>query len=133
MYIQPLPGSGSRSVDVNPVDMLTLRRRKTTSSSDADAGGSLRRTWTGSNVSLRLGRLRLNQVDATMIHVRGTDEPEREEAVLSTISTALGVLRDVAGALQTIPYAGAVAVAAVKVLEIRDVCIVLFNAASEVC
>ena len=98
--------------------MLALRRRKTTSSSDADAGGSLRRTWTGNNRSLR--RRRLNQDDATMINARGTDPPEGEEAVISTISTALGVLRDVAGALQTVPYAGAVAVVAVKVLEIRE-------------
>jgi hypothetical protein len=55
-----------------------------------------------------------------MIHAGGTVSPEGEEEVLSTISTALGVLRDVAGALQTIPYAGAVAVVAVKVLEIRE-------------
>jgi hypothetical protein len=55
-----------------------------------------------------------------MIHAERMDSPEGEEAVLSTISTALGVLRDVAGALQTIPYAGAVAAVAVKVLEIRE-------------
>jgi hypothetical protein len=100
--------------------MLALRRRKTTSTggSDADAVGSLRRTWTGNSISLR--RRRLDQDDATMIHARGTDSPEGEEVAISTISMALGVLRDVAGALQTVPYAGAVAVVAVKVLEIRE-------------
>jgi hypothetical protein len=98
---------------------LALRRRKTTSTrgSDADAGGSLRRTWTGNNISLRR---RINQDDATMIHAGRMDSPEGEEAVLSTISTALGVFRDVAGALQTVPYAGAIAGVAVKVLEIRE-------------
>jgi hypothetical protein len=99
--------------------MLALRRRKTTSTriSDADAGGLLRRRWT-SNISLR--RSRLNQDDATMIHTRGTGSPEGEEVFLSTILTALGVLRDVAGVLQTVPYAGAVTVVAMKVLEIRE-------------
>jgi hypothetical protein len=98
---------------------LALKRREATStqSSDADTGGSLRRTWTGNNISLR--RRLLNQDDATLAQTRGTDSPEEEEVVISTISTALGVLRDVAGALQTVPYAGAIAVVAVKVLEIR--------------
>jgi hypothetical protein len=44
------------------------------------------------------------------------------DAVLSTISTTLAVLRDVTGALQSLPYVRVVAVAAVKVLEIREVC-----------
>jgi hypothetical protein len=102
-------------VDVHSINMFVLRRRKTTSSIAADAVGSLRRTWTGSTISLR--RRRLNQVDATLIHALETEG----EVVLSTISTALGVLRDIACAFQAAPYAGAIAVVAVKVLEIREV------------
>ena len=83
-----------------------------TRSSDADADGSHRRS-----VSPRLRRRHLNQIDVT---ARGTGSPEGEEAVISCISAALGVLRDVAGVLQTVPYSGAVAVVAVKVLEVRD-------------
>jgi hypothetical protein len=99
---------------------LALRRRKTTSArgSDVDAGGSLRRTWTGNNISLR--RRRINQDDANLIYAGKMDSPEGEETVLLTISTALGVFRDVAGALQTVPYTGAIAGVAVKVLEIRE-------------
>jgi hypothetical protein len=55
-----------------------------------------------------------------MVHAGRMDSPGGEEAVLSTVSTALGVLCDIAGALQTIPYAGAIAIVAVKVLEIRE-------------
>ena len=50
------------------------------------------------------------------------DETHAElEAAVSTISTALSVLKDVTGALQNIPYVGAVAAATAKVLEIREV------------
>jgi hypothetical protein len=95
--------------------MLALRRRKTTSNTDENAiDGSLRRTQTG---TLR-GTHRDLQIAAA--------PPRRDEtvneikAVVSTVSTALNILGNISGALQSIPYVGAVAVATVKVLEIRE-------------
>jgi hypothetical protein len=110
--------SGSGSFYVVGTSMLALRRRKTISNPDINAPGAtlvpLRRTLTG---TLRVSRRGVQIAVAT---------PRREEtfdgleAAVSTVSTALSVFRDVAGALQNIPYIGAVAVAATKVLEIRE-------------
>jgi hypothetical protein len=92
--------------------MLALRRRKTTSNTDINApGGNLGRALAGT--------LRFSRRDVQIVVAREETFDELEAAV-STVSTALGVLRDVAGALQSIPYIGAVAVVAVKVLEIRE-------------
>ena len=108
--------SGSSSLYIVATNMLALRRRKTTSNPDTNAlGGSLRRTLTG---TLRLSR----QDRQIAVATPRRDETHAElEAAVSTISTTLSVLKDVTGALQNMPYVGAVAVAAVKVLEIREV------------
>ena len=95
--------------------MLALRRRKTTLNPDPNVLGGSLRTLTG---TLRLSR-RDRQI---AVATPRRDETQAElEAVASTISTALSVLKDVTGALQSLPYVGAVAGAAVKVLEIREV------------
>jgi hypothetical protein len=91
---------------------MLRRRRTTTNASNNVPGGSLRRTLTGI--------LPVNRRDL-QIAVAPPRRDETIEAAVSTISTTLSVLKDVAGASQNIPYVGAIAVAAVKVLEIREV------------
>jgi hypothetical protein len=91
---------------------MLSRRRTTTNARNNVPGGSLRRTLTGN--------LPVNRRDL-QIAVATPRRDETLEAAVSTISTTLSVLKDVTGALQNIPYLGAVAVAAVKVLEIREV------------
>jgi hypothetical protein len=106
---------GSGSFYVVGTSMLALRRRKTTSNPDTIAPeGNLRRALTG---TLRVSRRGAQIARATPKRDEIIDELE---AAVSTVSTALSLLRDLAGALQNIPYVGAVAVAAVRVLEIRE-------------
>jgi hypothetical protein len=99
--------------------LARIQRRNSASGPKPGTVDSLRRTSTGG--SLRLG--------GTRRQVETARRDQGEEAVLSTVSTALGLLRDVAGALQNIPYVGAVAVATVRVLEIREVSFYIYPAA----
>jgi hypothetical protein len=95
--------------------MLALRRHKVTLNTDENAiDSSLWRTQTG---TLR-GIHRDLQIAAAP--PRQDEIIIETEAVVSTVSTALNILGDIAGALQSIPYVGAVAIATVKVLEIRE-------------